>query len=118
MSEDLEKLAVDQPSTAMSLLRPGVGAVDVDGGEAFRLQTSGEQPACFDAHDSDIADASFIELGAGFQTALIVNVDRQEIEDEVSNPATDFQGKGVVVAEHLSPVRRTFQLPVGDKVRR
>ena len=60
-----EQVLVDQAALAVALLRPGVGAVDVDGGEGIARQVA-QQVAGLDAHHPQVVES----VGIGFAAVV------------------------------------------------
>ena len=109
LSQVEEKIAVDQSSAPVAFFGPGIRAVDIDRRETLRLQTFVQKPTGFNAHDTNVLHAGFINLLTGFKTPFIVDINSEEVclglfastfKHEMACAAAYFQCQRMIVAEN------------------
>ena len=125
LSQVEEKIAVDQSSAPVAFFGPGIRAVDIDRREALRLQTFVQQPAGFNAHDTNVLHAGFINLLTGFKAPFIVDINSEEVcpglfastlKHEMACAAAYFQCQRMIVAENGRQVQWLVGGSAGNKV--
>jgi len=117
--QELHKCAIHQPSFAVFFLWPGVRRVYVDCRERTFRDSFCDELAGFFPEYANVFQVLDIDSAASLVAALVVKVDGNEVcfrafccgeGDEVADPAADFQGYGMIIAENCLPVGRFFQV--------